>query len=124
MKKTFLLLALTTILVYSCKDDEGTTPDPQDNQTTDVCDTMNVVYTGDIETTITTRCGNGYCHGGATQPRLTQYDSVKNAVNNHGLITAISHEAGRSPMPKNQPKLDDNIIQRIKCWVEKGMPEN
>ena len=124
MKKTLLPLILIVLAVYSCKDDEGTAPDPQENQTVEKCDTMQVVYTNDIESVIFNSCGSGYCHGGGISPKLTEYDSLKNAVNNHGLLKAISHEAGRSPMPKGQPKLADDIIERVKCWVEKGMPKS
>jgi hypothetical protein len=121
MKKTLLITTLFAVALFSCKDDEAPTePDPK-KDTTEACDTINAVYTGDIDTIILANCGNGYCHGGGLSPNLISYDSLKSAVNNNGLLTAISHEAGRSPMPKNGSKLDDKIIQRIKCWVEKGM---
>jgi len=125
MKKVSLLLltAFISFAIYSCKDDE-TPPTDNTDDTVDICDTMSVVYTGDIESILMSSCANGYCHGGGQLPWLNQYDSVVNAVNNAGLIDAISHNAGRSPMPKNGTKLSDDVIQRIKCWVEKSMPEN
>lgn len=121
MKKTILLLSLFAVVLYSCKDDEAPAEPENNDNKSEVCDTINAVYTNDIQTIILSNCGNGYCHGGGIKPHLTDYDSLKSAVNNNGLLTAISHGEGRSPMPKNGSKLDDKIIQRISCWVDKGM---
>jgi mono/diheme cytochrome c family protein len=95
------------------------------------CDTSGVTFSGTIWPSIIQKHCLG-CHSGATASggiHLENYNDVKAAAmvppGQYGsLLGVISHASGNSPMPKNQPKLDDCKIAQIQKWIEDGMPDN
>ena len=40
------------------------------------------------------------------------------------ILHVINHDPGYPTMPKNSPKLNDTIIQKIQCWADNGAPDN
>ncbi|WP_244606807.1 hypothetical protein [Flavobacterium circumlabens] len=55
---------------------------------------------------------------------LVNYDQVKNAVLNRGLLTRISLENGNSSlMPQGGPRLPQATIDVIKKWEQDGLLE-
>jgi len=89
------------------------------------CDTTNVTYSGTIQPIIELNCYG--CHSGP-QPSggisLADYNAVVVQSNNGNLFSAVNHDPGFSPMPKNAPKLADCKINEIKIWIENGTPNN
>ena len=97
----------------------------QNNVCDEDCDTTNVTFSGTIWPMISLNCTG--CHSGAEPAgniRLEDYASVVIPASDGRLFGAISHSAGFSPMPKNQPQLSDCKIEQVKTWIEDGTPNN
>jgi len=89
------------------------------------CDTLNITFNGSILPITDTYCKG--CHNGS-QPGggilLTDYNTIKTAVEGGRFIGAIDHLSGYSPMPKGGNKLSDCNIVQLKKWINQGMPNN
>lgn len=116
-KYTFFLFLTATFLV-SCSNDS----------TSDLIDTTplpeKVSYAADVKTIIDNNCIS--CHGASpisgTNLSLSNYDQVRNAVLNKGLINRISLPEGNSSlMPQGGPKLPQATINVIIKWQEDGL---
>jgi hypothetical protein len=83
-----------------------------------------VGYAKDIKSIIDNNCTS--CHGvipmAGSNLSLTNYDKVRDAVLNNGLITRISLEEGNSSlMPQGGPKMPQSVIDLIKKWEQDGL---
>ncbi|MBX2923689.1 MAG: hypothetical protein KF746_15915 [Chitinophagaceae bacterium] len=89
------------------------------------CDTTGMRYSIDILPVIAAHCYS--CHGNGTITEgvdLDGYENLKSRADNGDLLGAITHAAGYTPMPYNQPKLSDCDINKIKAWIQSGAPDN
>ena len=122
MKYLTLIIVASTLLMWSCEDDDAK-PDPVQSQ--DLCDSLDYTYNADVMSIINTNCATGYCHGGAGAGGvyMADYAELKTVASGGKFLKALKHEVGASPMPKNQPKLADSAIQIIECWVQNGFKE-
>jgi mono/diheme cytochrome c family protein len=87
------------------------------------CDTTGVTYSANIAPIMAQHCVG--CHSGSAPSAnisLATYDEVKAAANNGSLLGTIRHEAGWSPMPKNQAPLDECTVSKIEAWINQSMP--
>ena len=85
------------------------------------CDTLNVTYSQTVMPLLNDRCIS--CHSNANPSgnvRLEEYDDVIIYVNSGQLSGSINHKQGFSPMPQNQPKLDDCTLRQIEKWIREG----
>ncbi len=89
------------------------------------CDTTNVTYSGTVAPIMATYC-NG-CHN-ASSPSdgiiVDNYNDLIITVGNGSFWGSINHEAGFSPMPRNQPKLSDCNLLKIRKWLDDGAVNN
>ena len=117
LKKIFSLSVLVTLLI-SCTNDS----------TSDLVDVVvlpeQVRFSADVKSIIDNNCT--VCHGATpisgTNLSLTNYEEVRNAVLNRGLINRISLEEGNSSlMPQGGPKLPQATINIIKKWQDDGL---
>jgi len=113
------LIASFMLLLSSCYYDNY---DDLVTGTPEVCDTISMNYTDDIAPIMTKQCI--ICHGG-TAPAgnigLETYNEVKVVAENGSLLGTINHASGWSAMPKNQPKLDDCTISKVRAWINNGV---
>jgi uncharacterized membrane protein len=113
-----LFLVLTTTLLASCTNDSTSdliNAEPIPEQ---------VSYASDVKSIIDNNCT--VCHGvvpiQGTNLSLSNYEAVRNAVLNRGLINRISLQEGNSSlMPQGGPKLPESTINIIKKWQEDGL---
>ncbi|WP_051313293.1 c-type cytochrome [Sporocytophaga myxococcoides] len=115
--KKLALLFLLSISFYSCKDEKKDNPTP-DN----ICITSDVTYTNTVKPIITKNCVA--CHGAATPMNLNDVSTLQGIAQNGKLYKVITHADGVSPMPKNQAKLSDCDIEKIKVWIDAGAQNN
>ncbi|TCN61268.1 hypothetical protein D0809_21450 [Flavobacterium circumlabens] len=119
LKTLFVGLSFASVLV-SCTDDNPST----------LMDTAPITglatYNMNVKSIIDNNCV--VCH--AAVPKngapmsLVNYDQVKNAVLNRGLLTRISLENGNSSlMPQGGPRLPQATIDVIKKWEQDGLLE-
>jgi hypothetical protein len=109
IKNTFLGTLVATFLL-SCTNDSTS-------------DLLNIEPIG-VKSIIDNNCA--VCHGTTPIPgtnlSLTNYEEVRNAVLNRGLINRILLEEGNSSlMPQGGPKLPQPIINIIIKWQEDGL---
>lgn len=116
--KNMLLVLLTATLILSCTNDS----------TSDLINTgpilEQVSFATDVKSIIDNNCV--VCHGSTpiqgTNLSLSNYEEVRNAVLNRGLINRISLEEGNSSlMPQGGPKLPQATINIIKKWQDDGL---
>jgi hypothetical protein len=89
------------------------------------CDTSNVTYSTTVAPIMANTC-NG-CHGGNFPQagiRTDTYANLKIIADNGRLWGAINHENGFSPMPQNQPKMNDCNLAKIRKWLDEGALDN
>lgn len=115
------ILALS--IVFSCRKDvaklASAAPAPL---TADKCDT--ITYTKHISPIIQSNCATGsLCHGaGASQVNLTSYSLVKSIADN-GKLKSYAIDGTPEIMPKGGPKLPQNQLDLIQCWLNNGEKE-
>lgn len=125
MNKLVLFLFLISIFIISvvaCKDE------------TDSLDCTGVVaaYTTTVKAILDTECAVSGCHVG-TSPAggldLSTYTKASAAAKGSKFLCSIEHTCS-TKMPLDPAtgtageKLSDVEIKVLKCWIEKGTPEN
>lgn len=89
------------------------------------CNLEDITYNATVLPIIEDNCYR--CHDAANNfagITLEGYDRLKILVDNGDLLGVIKHEAGFSPMPKNEPQLLECEIEKIEAWVAAGAPNN
>ena len=113
------LLALS-ILIDGCKHDPDLsgTPLPPDPPDPDICDTLNITFTGSVMPIFQANCLG--CHSGSNPYYgldLTNFEHLAAVVNNGSLIGSVKHADGFYPMPKAGAKLTNCDIKIIEIWA-------
>ena len=91
--------------------------------TNGVCDTTNVTYSSTIAPILNSSCNS--CHSGSAPSGnidLSNYSNVKLQADNGALYGSMSHDPNWSQMPQGGNKLDDCTLQKVKVWIDKGVP--
>jgi mono/diheme cytochrome c family protein len=115
--KKLALVVLLSISIYACKDKKEDTPTP-----TNVCNTDGVTYNTTIQPILAVNCF--ICHGASGPANLQDITTLQELAANGKLFKVITHADGVPAMPKNQPKLSDCDIAKIKAWIDAGAPNN
>ena len=114
-----LLLSVFGLLVLflACKKDAV---DPID------CGGINPTYSADIKPILDASCAKSGCHDAITQEdgkNLSNYTEALVISQTPEFLGAIQHKSGFTPMPHDGPKLADDKIQLLTCWVRNGSPQ-
>jgi len=89
------------------------------------CNVLGSSFSQDILPIFETNCTVSGCHDAATNSGGFTWDSHTIISSNIDYILhVINHDPGYPTMPKNSPKLNDTIIQKIQCWADNGAPDN
>jgi hypothetical protein len=89
------------------------------------CDPENATFSGTIMPIMESYCVG--CHNTANPSGgfvLTDYATIKSAIDGGRLIGAVEQLSGYTAMPKNSDKLSDCKIAQINKWINDGMPNN
>jgi hypothetical protein len=121
MKKILAILFVSTAF-SSCYYDKEEDLFPANG----ACDTGGVTY---LSTVLPLLQSNAClsCHSGGAPSgniSLDGYTNVKTVALNGKLYGTISHAAGYSPMPQGGNKMNACNINRIKAWIDAGVPNN
>ncbi len=100
----FLSLAIIAVLLFSCKKQTAFTP---------VCDGSSPTYDADIKSIIDQNCVS--CHGNYTTYAGLSGDFSNGKFEKEVLTNQTMPESG---------SLSEAQLNKIKCWVENGFPEN
>lgn len=119
--KFLILLAVATVLLASCYNDNEEDLYPQ----TSDCDSTNVTYSATIAPIMATSCNGCHSSAAASGGVVTDtHDGLKAIASNGKLYGAVNHATGFSPMPQGGSKLAQCTIDKIKTWVDAGAPNN
>jgi len=105
-------------LLVSCNKED--TPDTVD------CTGLTPTYTSDIKTILDASCAKSGCHDAtsmANNINLSTYTSARNVSQGNRFLGAVQHKSGFMPMPQDGPKLSQDKIDLLTCWVQNGSPE-
>ncbi len=118
--KNNIVLFLSCVGLYACTKDIGKNPDLAPVSPLSACDT--VKFAAHILPIINNNCL--YCHGGLGpgNGNFTNYSGIKQKVDN-GSFKARVVDLLPTPMPQ-AGALPAQQIALIKCWLEKGAPNN
>jgi mono/diheme cytochrome c family protein len=82
-----------------------------------------LTYSKDIKTIIETNCAKCHNKNNKAGFNFLTLESVKKGVSNGELLGTIKHQKGYPKMPIGAPKLSQDDINKIECWINSGMPE-
>lgn len=125
-KLIFVSMIAGVCMIFSCKTKAPATSEKAPVAKNE-CGDLKANYAADIKIILDTKCGGATgCHSAQKHAHgvdLSSYESSKSAASHKSFLGSIRHEAGFHPMPDKKPKLDDETIAKIVCWVSSGMPQ-
>lgn len=129
-----MLYFLSLILLFSsaCK------KDVEPAVTEEQCDDINASFNEQVLPLLTTSCAVSGCHSSAAAEGgfvFDSYDNIKSAVESDqaGFLASINFEGNSDGwMPRSNPndpaspqnQLPQSDIDKIECWIVKGMPND
>ena len=120
--KTVFILQLFIFVFYLSM---CTYKKPEEVKPVASCDTTTVSYVADIKPVIEQQCTG--CHSGANAAgsiNLSVFAQLQRTATTGLLFQVVNHTKGYPPMPANQPKLSDCLINKIQRWGLDGAPNN
>ena len=124
MKSLSVILVICIVLIAT----QGCYYDKEELLYPSGCDTTVVTYAQTVKPVIGAYCLS--CHGTLTYNtlggsiNLDGYTNIIKQVESGQLLKSIKHEAGASPMPKNQQQLSSCNIAKIQKWINASAPNN
>ena len=88
------------------------------------CDSTNMSFQAHVWPIMNSTCRG--CHSGGAPSggiRITDYDDVKNLVDNGKLDGTINHKAGYKPMPP-EGQLNECALGQVNNWIKEGAKNN
>jgi len=128
---SFYIFCLLLAVFSGCYKDKADTvaaynPPPPHTDTSSICDTVNITFTGEITNIMTINCFS--CHAGTADLgagiQLDDYSTLKAYSDNGLLLSSITQDGGTSFMPKDAAKLSDCEISKFEAWINRGAPQN
>lgn len=122
MKVTLFAISACLLLGFlACTKDVGINPDLQPKPLIG-CDS--VTFTDSIQPIISANCATPGCHDiGSLNGDFTTYGGVKAKVDNGSFQTRAIEGGGPTPMPPTG-LLPAQEINKLKCWLASGAPNN
>ena len=118
-KKTLLFPFITMLVLASCSYDKAELPPPP--PPINSCDTLNVTYSGAIVTILNGNCNISGCHDfNSAFGDYTSYEGVKEKIDNETFKARVMD---KKDMPPSNP-LSKADLDKLKCWLEAGNPNN
>lgn len=77
----------------------------------------------DVKIIFNTSCATTGCHNASSAKHGIKLDTKDNVVKNfeeHSMLCVINHGEDCEPMPIGAPKLSDEEIKIITCWMNHG----
>lgn len=128
-KITGLFTLSLLLLIGSCTFDKEEVPEPTPTPTPtptppptmDLCDSLNVTFSGTVVPLLNANCTTPGCHSaGSGNGDYTTYAGIKAKVDNGTFKTRVIDDKN---MPPSGP-LSPSDLDKLKCWLEDGAPNN
>jgi hypothetical protein len=136
MSRYFLIpFLLLLTLSYSCKKETEDPPPP----VSEACADVNSAFNSEVFPLLVNNCANSGCHSNASASaglRFTDYNQIKQSIelDQQGFLNSINFAGSDSTiwMPRTiadapatiDNKLPQAAIDKIECWIERGMPND
>ncbi len=105
------IVLFVSLVLISCTKDKAADPE---------CETP-VSFSQEVMPILQANCVG--CHNGGQPPNLTTHASVSDAANN--ILARVSlNEGDGLLMPQGGPRLHQDSIRKIKCWIDQGKMDN
>lgn len=116
-KVVALVFMVMSLLVFTtCKKDIG----PNDAY---ACENLPHAWTADVQPIINTYCAISGCHDASfPNANYTTYQGIKDKADNGSLYNRLFNLANMPPATAPQPSSLE--LQKIRCWIEDGAPQN
>ena len=117
-----LLVGLSICALTACNFDK--LPEPV---VSDICETLQPVYEGQIESIIEQSCSYSGCHDGAAATNYTTYQNMISNLENGNISTRVLNVRDMPPSytPDGKAKeLKADELELIECWIANEFPEN
>ena len=123
----FIFFLILTLFIVSCKKDKAAKVSDAGTTTTTTaspCDSINTDFTTQIQPVFMSSCAVSGCHNSTSNASGYTFETYAQISSNSSIAMAtIKYVNGFSPMPKFSAKLPDSTIQKLDCWIDKGMPQ-
>jgi len=116
-KYSIVFLAIAFVSIISCGKDDETKVD---------CTGVTPTYNNGVRAIMESSCATLGCHVGQFPSGgidLSTYATAKSASLNGKVLQSIKHESGVDAMPQGAPKLSNELIKVVECWIQNGAPE-
>lgn len=110
-----IFLVFLFILSSGCSKDEEKT-------TETACDNSNLTYNSGVSSIINASCNASNCHNtGSPHGGFTSYSGLQPTFSNGSFNNRVLVS---QDMPQGSATLSQDQLNKIKCWVDNGFPEN
>lgn len=127
-------ITLSLIAVTSCKKNEDPEPEPEP----EFCDNVNSAFQAEVLPIFQASCGVSGCHDEVAAEEgkvFVDYETIKSSIESdqQQFLESINFVGGTTDwMPRDVPdenataedKLPQSQIDKIECWIERGMPND
>lgn len=117
--KSYLLI-ISVVIFASCAKDKT---EPMEPMITDCME--EVSFANDVQVIFNMNCATTGCHD--AQSATSDYIFETHAQIAGSAETALKtmqHNQDFTPMPFGQNKLEDSLIQKVRCWINQGKKMN
>ena len=112
---------ISMLFIVSCTYDKAELPPPPPPPVINLCDTLNVTYSGTIASIMNANCNASGCHSaGSPYGDFTNYSGVKAKVDNTTFKERVIIQKN---MPPSYP-LSQGDLDKLNCWLEAGALNN
>jgi hypothetical protein len=86
------------------------------------CDGSNLTYNSGVSSIINSNCNASGCHNsGSPNGNFTSFSGLQGVIGNG---TFNSRVLTKQDMPQGSATLTQSQLNKLKCWVDNGFPEN
>ena len=111
--KKIAFIGLVITLITSCNKKRDFTP---------VCDGTSPTYDSFVSLLVASNCSTSGCHGsGSSNGDFTSYTGLSSVTTNGKFEQEV---LTNQSMPQGSSTLSESDLNKLKCWVENGFPEN
>lgn len=112
-RKLTILMMLLSVSIFGCS--------KEDKKMSVTCDGSNLAYNTGISSIINANCNNSSCHGSnSPHGSFTTYSGLQGVISNGAFNSQV---IVNQTMPQGS-SLTQSELNKLKCWVDNGYPEN
>ena len=120
MISKLFLIGGVLLLFVNCTKDVAMEP----MEATFSCDSID--FQTHVFSLVLNNCATSGCHNSTDMANgfaLSSYNEIATIAESAQFLNAIEHNPQATPMPIGSPKLPEESIAAIRCWIENGRPE-